>query len=67
MIGDEWNGGVTWGVLWGEVGQRPVSREYGDEDEARAMHAHLTRRYEEQGRTDRPELIMSRLTWVVVE
>lgn len=67
MIGDECNGGVTWGVKWGEVGERLVCHQYGDEELARAMHAHLTRRYEDRGRTDRPELVMSRLTWKVVQ
>lgn len=67
MIGDEHPGDTTWGVRWGEAGAPAVCREYGDEEQARAMHARLTRRYEELGRGDKPELIRAVLIWRTVQ
>ncbi len=66
MIGDEYDGGTTWGVRWGEQGVPDRCREYGDEEQARSMHAHLAQRYREMGRDDEPELVRAHIIWRVV-
>lgn len=63
---DGWDGGTVWGVRWNEKGIPDRCREYGDEEQARSMHAHLTKRYEELGRQDRPQLIAAHIRWYVV-
>jgi hypothetical protein len=66
MIGDEYDGGTVWGVRWGEAGTPVRCREYGDEEQARSMYVHLSRRYMEMGRSGSPELISAQITWRVV-
>lgn len=66
VAGEKYDGGTLWGVRWNEAGISPRCREYGDEDQARSMHAHLLTRYRELGRTDKPELIRCQITWQVV-
>lgn len=67
MIGDKYHGGTMWGVRWGETATPAACHEYGDENQARSMHTHLSRRYDELGRPDTPELIRARITWEVVD
>lgn len=68
MVGDEYDGGTTWGVRWGERGVEKRCREYGDEEQTRGMFDHLMRRHEELQLPDpKPELIRARITWEVIE
>ena len=64
---DTYDGGEVWGVRWGEPGTPVRCREYGDEEQARSMHDHLTKRYLELGYTgDKPQLIAAKVEWQIV-
>lgn len=66
-MGDAYTGRTLWGVRWCEAGMAAQCHECGNEEQARSMHAYLTRRYSELGRSDSPELIRADIVWRPVQ
>lgn len=59
-----YSGGALWTVRWAETGHDPKITQCLDETEARNLFQFLMRQYED-GKGTRPELLATRVHWVV--
>ena len=61
-----YSGGVLWAVRWAETGHEPIITQCVDEFGARSLFQ-LLRRQHEDGKGIRPELLATRVHWIVQE
>lgn len=57
-------GGSLWAVRWTETGHEPTITQCADEDAARILFQFLLRQHED-GKGIRPELLATRVHWIV--